>query len=92
MLVGVNSSFPSRCNAEQKVTITLVQGPDSTITRQYSYSYGNMNCYHANDTGRIAGVSINRTRMNVRVIMPDGTSCIFIGRNLDQTINGGYSC
>lgn len=89
---GVNSSFTSRCNAEQKVTITLVQGPNSKITGRYFCSYGNMDCYHANDTGRVAGVSINGTRMNVRVIMPDGTSCIFSGRDLEQTINGGHSC
>jgi hypothetical protein len=89
---GVISSFPSRCNAEQKVTITLVQGPNSKITGRYSCSYGNMDCYHANDTGRVAGVSMSGTRMNVRVIMPDATSCIFSGRNLEQTINGGYSC
>jgi hypothetical protein len=89
---GGLSSFPSRCNAEQKVTITLLPGPNSKITGRYTCAYGNMDCYHANDTGRVVGATINGRRMSVRVIMPDATSCIFSGRNLEQTINGGYSC
>jgi hypothetical protein len=89
---GVSSSFPSRCNAEQKVTITLMQGPNSKISGRYTCSYGNIDCYDDNETGRVIGVSISGARMTVRVIMPDGTSCIFTGRNVDQTINGGYSC
>jgi hypothetical protein len=89
---GVSSSFPSRCNAEQKVTITLMRGPNSKISGRYTCSYGNMDCYHANDTGRVAGVSMSGRRMNIRVIMPDGTSCIFSGPNLEDTVNGGYSC
>jgi hypothetical protein len=89
---GVTSSFPSRCNAEQKVTITLMQGPNSKISGRYTCSYGNIDCYDDNKTGKVIGVSTSGTRMTVRVIMSDGTSCIFTGRNVDQTINGGYSC
>jgi hypothetical protein len=89
---GGLSPFPSRCNAEQKVTITLLQGPNSKITGRYTCAYGNMDCYHANDTGRVVGATIDGRRMSVRVIMPDATSCIFAGLNLEQTINGGYSC
>src|SRR5437660_6597372 len=89
---GAHSSFPSRCNAEQKVTITLLQGPNSKITGRYTCAYGNIDCYLANDTGRVVGATINGRRMSVRVIMPNATSCIFSGRNLQQTINGAYSC
>ena len=89
---GVSSSFPSRCNAEQNVSIRLAQGPNSKITGRYTCSYGNMDCYDLNETGKVIGVSINGARMNIRVIMPDATSCIFTGLNLDQAINGGYTC
>jgi hypothetical protein len=89
---GVSSSFPSRCNAEQNVSMRLVQGPNSKITGRYTYSYRNIDCYHLNETGKVIDVSINCARMNIRVIMPDATSCIFTGLNLDQAINGGYTC
>jgi hypothetical protein len=37
---GAHSSIPSRCNAEQKVTITLLQGPNAKITGRYTCAYG----------------------------------------------------
>src|SRR5690349_21213470 len=67
------------------------EGPNSKITGRYICS-GNIDCYDNNETGRVIGVSTSGARMTVRVIMSDGTSCIFTGRNTDQTINGGYSC
>lgn len=83
---------PSRCNAEQKVTITLLQGPEGKFSGRYTCAYGNMDCYHENTTGKVIGVTTANARMNVRVLMPDGTSCIYTGINADQSINGGYTC
>jgi hypothetical protein len=51
-----------------------------------------MDCYHANETGKVIGVSLTGARINIRIIMPDATSCIFTGRNVNQTIDGGYTC
>ena len=51
-----------------------------------------MDCYHANDTGKVANVIIAGARMTIRVIMPDGTSCLYTGIDVNQTVNGGYSC
>jgi hypothetical protein len=84
--------LPSRCNAEQNVTITLLQSRDGKFTGRYTCAYGNMDCYHVNETGKVIDVSIAGARMSVRVIMPDVTSCIFTGINVNQTINGGYTC
>ena len=84
--------LPSRCNAEQKVTITLLERPGGKFTGRYTCAYGNMDCFHANYTGKVVEASMNRARLSVRVIMPDGTSCIYTGLNMNQTINGGYSC
>ncbi len=89
---GGNSPLPSRCNALQNVTITLIEGPKSNLTGKYSCAYGNMDCYHANETGKVIGVSLTGARINIRIIMPDATSCIFTGRNVNQTIDGGYTC
>ena len=84
--------LPSRCDAEQVVTITLLEGPDAKYTGRYTCAYGNMDCYHANETGKVIDVTIARARMSVRVLMPDATSCIYTGINVNQTINGGYTC
>jgi hypothetical protein len=86
------SHLPSRCDAEQVVTITLLEGPDAKFTGRYTCAYGNMDCYHANDTGKVANVIIAGARMTIRVIMPDGTSCLYTGIDVNQTVNGGYSC
>jgi hypothetical protein len=84
--------LPSRCNAEQKVTITLLQGANTSFTGRYTCAYGNMDCYHANTTGKVIDVTITGARISVRVMMPDATSCIYTGINVNQTINGGYTC
>lgn len=84
--------LPSRCNAEQKVTITLLEGADGKFSGRYSCAYGNMDCYHENTTGKVIGVTITGARMSIRVIMPDATSCIYTGLDVNQSINGGYTC
>jgi len=89
---GALAHQPGRCNAEQVVTITLVPGPGTKLTGRYTCAYGSVDCFHANTTGRVMDVSIVGARMNVRVIMPDATSCIYTGINVNQTINGGYTC
>jgi hypothetical protein len=91
-LASCPQSIPNRCNAQQKVTITLLQGNDSKLTGKYTCSYGNMDCYHMNDRGKVVDVATNGKRMNIRVQMPDGTSCIFTGLDENQSVNGGYSC
>lgn len=84
--------LPGRCDAEQIVTITLLQSPDGKFTGRYTCAYGNMDCYHANYTGKVINVTITGKRANIRVLMPDGTSCIYTGVDVNQAINGGYTC
>jgi hypothetical protein len=86
-------SLPNRCNAQQLITITLLPpGENGKIGGYYKCAYGNMNCYNLNTTGKIGYVSIDRSLLTVLVIMPDGTSCRYSGRNVEGSINGGYSC
>jgi len=85
-------TVPSRCNAQQNVSMTLVQGEDSKIGGFYKCSYGNLNCYNMNTTGKIANAKINGTQISMIVMMPDGTSCRFNGRNDNGNVIGGYSC
>jgi hypothetical protein len=81
-----------RCNAEQNVSITLVQGANSKIGGYYGCSYGNTNCYHMNTTGNVANAKVIGLQISMLVMMPDGTSCRFNGRNESGDVIGGYSC
>lgn len=86
-----NTSPPSRCNAQQNIRITLIQG-DSGLTGSYRCSYGNMVCYNMNQTGKVSKASISGNQVMVRVQMPDGTSCLYNARMQGENFNGGYSC
>jgi hypothetical protein len=90
-ICGGLTPLPGRCNAEQKVTITLLNDAGK-LTGKYKCGYGNMDCYHENTTGEVTEVLTNSRRMTIRVQMPDGTSCIYTGMDVDQSVNGGYSC
>ena len=82
----------SRCNAEQNVSITLVQGENSKIGGFYKCSYGNLNCYNMDTTGKVADVTVDGTQISMLVIMPDATSCRFSGRNDSGNLVGDYYC
>jgi hypothetical protein len=81
----------TRCGARQKVTLTLLEGA-SGITGYYRCAYLNSNCYDMNETGKIVDVNLDRSRMTVRVMMPDVTSCLYTGLITGNNLNGGYSC
>jgi hypothetical protein len=85
-------TIPSRCNAVQDVTITLTENADSKIGGSYRCAYGNMVCYNLNETGKVMKATVSGSRVMIRVLMPDGTSCIFTGQNKYGDINGGYTC
>ncbi len=79
-----------RCNAEQKVTITLIQ--DSKLTGYYRCAYGTMNCLHINETGKVVDAKLSDSRVTIRVAMPDATSCLYSGLIKNDAVRGGYSC
>ena len=87
-------SAPNRCNAENKVSITLLQG-DSGLRGFYTCGYATMDCLGQNETGKVVTATLNGGQLTTRVQMPDGTSCIYTGRTVGtggNKINGGYSC
>lgn len=86
------SLLPDRCNAQQKVSITVIEGADGKPTGSYKCAYGTQNCFHMNETGKVADATITGERVTIRVIMPDGLSYIFTGRVTDDSVNGGYTC
>lgn len=86
------TSLPSRCNAEQIVSITLIQEENGKIGGYYKCSYGNMECFHLNETGKVVDAALEGNQISMRVMMRDGTSCRFSGRVSNDAVIGGYSC
>lgn len=82
----------NRCNAQQKITLTLVEGEGSRLGGFYKCAYGNTNCYNMNETGKIMDARFTGALLRLRVLMPDGTSCMFNGRITHNNMSGGYSC
>ncbi|HVA40907.1 MAG TPA: hypothetical protein VNF49_09595 [Candidatus Binataceae bacterium] len=85
-------SLPSRCNAQQRVSLTVLEGDNSKLAGYYKCAYGNMTCYNLNDSGKIIDGSLRGSRLTLRVMMPDGTSCVFTGSVAADAVVGGYSC
>jgi hypothetical protein len=86
------SLLPDRCNAQQKVTITVIQGADQKLKGYYKCAYGNQICFHDQNTGKVIEATINGAEIMVRVMLPDGTGYIFNGHDMGGgIINGGYT-
>lgn len=85
------SLLPDRCNAEQKVTITVIQGAGKRLGGFYKCSYGTQDCYRMNTSGKVVSADINGKQVTMRVMMTDGTSYIFTGRVTGDQVQGGYT-
>jgi hypothetical protein len=90
-LANCSTSPSDRCNAQQKITLTMIE-TDQGVRGYYRCAYGNLNCYHMNETGKIVSATLSGEQFTSRVQMPDGTSCIYTGRTVGNGFNGGYSC
>ncbi len=85
-------SFNTRCNAINKITLTMVQ-ENAKITGFYKCAIGNIDCRNQNDSGTIAAGSMNHGHLALRVGMPDGSSCLFNGLPAAANqIKGNYTC
>jgi len=69
----------TRCNAVQKITLRMFQ-EGSKITGQYTCATGNMVCRDTNTTGTIAEGKVRDGGASMRIMLPDGSSCLFNGR------------
>ena len=84
-------SDPGRCNAQQKITLTMFQQGDA-ITGFYKCAYGNQVCRHLDETGTIRNGTLQHTRLMFRVMLEDGSMCFFTGRPAANEFEGGYEC
>lgn len=91
----------SRCNAVVKITLQIFQ-QGSSLTGHYTCAYGNMVCRDSNTSGTIADGNVRDGNVSMRVMMPDGSSCIYNGRPSQQNsqnnklaqnqLTGSYFC
>jgi hypothetical protein len=92
-LASCSASLPQdRCNAQQKVSITVLEGENGKLGGFYKCSYGTQDCYHLNESGKVVDATVTGTLVSMRVMMPDGTTCNFTGRPDENVVNGGYTC
>jgi hypothetical protein len=80
-----------RCNAVVKITLDIFQ-QGSTLTGRYGCTIGNMVCRDSNTTGTIADGKVRDGAAALRVMLPDGSSCLFNGRPLHNAMTGSYFC
>jgi hypothetical protein len=80
-----------RCNAVVKITLQMFQ-QGSTLTGHYTCAPGNMVCRDSNTTGTIADGKVLPGGIGIRVMMPDGSSCLFNGRPVQNQLTGSYFC
>jgi hypothetical protein len=83
---------PGRCGAQENITLTILRDTGSGIKGSYRCAYGNQTCLGQNNTGKIVSVQIDRQNAAVRVLMPDATTCLFLGRVNQASITGNYVC
>jgi hypothetical protein len=81
----------TRCGAVNDITLTLLQ-QGAKVSGFYKCSYGNMDCRNDNETGKVALGTMGTDLLQMRVMMPDGSDCIFNGRPRSDAIEGSYLC
>jgi hypothetical protein len=81
----------TRCNAMVNIALTMTQ-QGSTVGGSYKCSTGTMMCRKLNDTGEIAYGAVRKGGLSLRLILPDGSSCIFQSKRSGDRMAGGYIC
>jgi hypothetical protein len=80
-----------RCFAIQNISFTLVQ-EKSSVTGFYRCSYGNAACFNLDELGKVRDAKMGLRLLSMRVMMEDGSDCIFHGVPQGDHMQGGYMC
>jgi len=81
----------TRCHAVVNIALTMTQ-QGSTVGGAYKCRTGTMMCRNLNDTGEIAYGRADKGNLSLRVVLPDGSSCIFQSKRSGNRMEGGYIC
>jgi hypothetical protein len=80
-----------RCNAVVKITLRIFQkGRD--LSGDYTCGMGTTDCRNTDTTGVIADGALHGEGIGLRIMLPDGSSCLFNGRPSQNSMTGSYFC
>ncbi|MGH7984849.1 MAG: hypothetical protein ACREQX_00965 [Candidatus Binataceae bacterium] len=82
---------PMRCNATMQLTLTVLQRADK-ISGFYRCATGTVDCYNMDETGVIKQGSIRPGLLQFRVMLEDGSSCLFNSVPASERMTGGFMC
>ena len=79
------------CNGVNRISLSMIAN-EADIIGSYRCAIGNRICPRMNDIGRIATGHISGQTVQLRVMLPDGSSCIYNGTFSDTRGGGTYVC
>ena len=80
-----------RCAAVERITFTLFQEGDR-VNGTYHCAIGTMICRNLNDSGSVVSSSVSGSLARLRVMLPDGSSCMFDGHFSTDRAGGNFFC
>jgi len=82
----------TRCSAVNRIALTMIDAP-SGISGFYKCSFGTMDCFNQNDSGKFSYGAMTGMHLALRIAMQDGSSCLFDGEPASANqIKGYYAC
>jgi len=86
------AEFDMRCNSINVITLSLFES-NHRMSGFYQCSFGNQDCRNQNVSGKVAAAKMRGRRLEMRIAMPDLSSCIFEGAaQSPATMRGTYFC
>jgi hypothetical protein len=84
--------FEFNCRGMRNVSFSILPLSPSKMKGVYKCAAGTVSCRNRLETGRIARIDINGRRLWLRVMLRDGSSCLFTSRLARARLGGGYEC
>jgi len=81
----------TRCHAVVNIAFNMSQR-GSTVQGSYTCRTGTMSCRNQNDRGDIRNGAVRQNGLSFRVMMLDGSSCIFDSTSSADKMAGSYIC
>jgi hypothetical protein len=86
------SRVGTSCRGAVNIAFTLFPAVRSRMTGFYSCTTVTVRCRNQLENGSIGSIEINGKRLWLRVMLGDGSSCLFTSRFGRSRMAGGYEC
>jgi hypothetical protein len=80
-----------RCNANVRIMLTFVR-EGSELSGVYKCEEGTMSCRNQNEGGAVRDFTSSGDELSFRVMMADGSSCIYSGQIGNNRMRGDFTC